>query len=49
MSSFQWLKTVVEENNTRTGKYFDLFIQSLIIISLITFSTETIPDCFNSS
>lgn len=38
------LKTIVEENQTREGKWFDLSIQVLIILSLISFSVETLPD-----
>jgi len=38
------LKTIIEENNTPLGKIFDFFIQFLIIISLISFSIETLPD-----
>lgn len=43
------LKTIVEKNNTVAGKSFDLFIQLLIVLSLITFSVETIPDLKNST
>ncbi len=38
------LKKFIEENDTKAGKYFDLFIQSLIILSLISFSIETLPN-----
>jgi len=38
------LRTVIEDNTTRKGKYFDYFIQSLILLSLIAFSIETLPD-----
>jgi voltage-gated potassium channel len=38
------LKTIIEENDTTIGKIFDFFIQFLIIISLISFSVETLPD-----
>lgn len=38
------LKKVVEENETREGRWFDLSIQALIILSLISFSIETLPD-----
>lgn len=37
------LKTVIERNDTRWGRVFDLFIQSLILISLLCFSIETLP------
>lgn len=38
------LKEIIESNETKTGKIFDYFIQSLILISLICFSIETLPD-----
>lgn len=38
------LKSIVEETDTKPGRLFDFFIQSLIVLSLITFSIETIPD-----
>ena len=38
------LKRIIEENETTAGKIFDLFIQSLIILSLASFSVETFPD-----
>jgi len=38
------LKNVVERSDTRIGRIFDLFIQALIIVSLITFSLETLPN-----
>ncbi len=37
------LKRIIMENDTLAGKTFDLFIQFLIIVSLISFSIETIP------
>ncbi|MCK5126579.1 MAG: ion transporter [candidate division Zixibacteria bacterium] len=37
------LKRIIEENDTTAGKAFDLIIQFLIIVSLISFSIETIP------
>jgi len=37
------LKRIIEENDTIAGKVFDLTIQFLIIVSLISFSVETIP------
>ncbi len=37
------IKNILESNDTKAGKTFDLFIQFLIIISLISFSIETIP------
>lgn len=38
------LKNVIEKNDTKPGRLFDLFIQILIIISLVSFSLETLPD-----
>jgi voltage-gated potassium channel len=40
---FQKIKTIVERNDTRWGRVFDICIQSLIVISLVSFSFETIP------
>ena len=37
------LKPIIEENDTIAGKAFDLIIQFLIVVSLISFSIETIP------
>ncbi len=38
------LKSIIEQNDTRWGRSFDLFIQALIVLSLICFSIETLPD-----
>ncbi len=38
-----WLKRTIENSDTASGKVFDLLIQSLIVLSLVTFSIETIP------
>ncbi len=38
------LKGIVEGTDTRLGRTFDLSIQALIIVSLVTFSLETLPD-----
>lgn len=38
------LKAIIERNDNKWGKLFDLFIQSLILISLISFTIETLPD-----
>lgn len=38
------LRKVVLENETLAGKVFDLFIQFLIFVSLLSFSLETIPN-----
>ncbi len=38
------LKRIVEQNDTPGGRAFDFVIQALIIVSIVTFSIETIPD-----
>lgn len=38
------LRQIVQENDTFYGRVFDFAIQVLIVISLVTFSVETIPD-----
>ena len=38
-----YLKNIVEKNDTKAGRIFDLVIQFLIPVSLISFSTETLP------
>ena len=38
------LKAIVERNDTGPGRTFDLVMQSLILISIITFTIETLPD-----
>ncbi|MCH8956789.1 ion transporter [candidate division KSB1 bacterium] len=38
------LKQIIENNDTARGKVFDIVIQFLIILSLISFSIETLPD-----
>lgn len=37
------LKRIIDGNDSRLGKCFDYSIQALIIISLVTFSIETLP------
>ncbi len=37
------IKQIIENNDTPQGRIFDLFIQLLIIVSLISFSIETLP------
>ncbi len=39
-----WLKQVIENSDTVQGRAFDFTIQALIIVSLVTFSVETLPD-----
>jgi voltage-gated potassium channel len=38
------LKRLVERTDTRAGRTFDLVIQALIVLSLVTFALETLPD-----
>ncbi|TWU33890.1 ion transporter [Novipirellula artificiosorum] len=37
------LRELVEANDTKVGRTFDLFIQALIVVSIVTFSLETLP------
>ena len=41
---FAKLKELIERSDTPQGRAFDLLIQALIILSLITFSIETLPN-----
>ncbi len=38
------IKSIVEKTETVAGRTFDYFIQVLIVISIITFSIETLPN-----
>lgn len=38
------LKQIIEDNDSREGRFFDLFIQALIIVSLTSFCIETLPE-----
>lgn len=38
------IKSIVEFNDNSRSRYFSFFIQALILLSIITFSIETIPD-----
>ena len=38
------VKRVVEEADTRAGRRFDYTIQLLVVLSLVSFSIETLPD-----
>lgn len=38
------LRSVIEDNTTKKGMYFDYVIQILIFISLVAFALETLPD-----
>ena len=41
---YQNLRTLVEDNSTHSGRLFDYLVQFVIVISLISFSIETLPD-----
>ncbi|MBT8305445.1 MAG: ion transporter [Maribacter sp.] len=38
------IRSIVEDNSTKKGKIFDYVIQALIILSLVAFSIETLPN-----
>lgn len=38
------IRTLIDDNTTKRGKIFDYFIQFLILVSLISFSVETLPN-----
>ena len=38
------LRIIIEDNTSPKGKIFDYFIQILILLSLIAFTVETLPD-----
>lgn len=38
------IKQIIEQNDTKAGKIVDLFIQFLIVLSVVSFSIETLPD-----
>ena len=40
----EYIKSIVEINDNRLSKYFGFLIQVLILLSIITFSIETVPD-----
>lgn len=43
------LNSIVNESKTKAGRIFDLFIQSLIILSLVSFTIETLPNLSEST
>ena len=43
------LKIIIEDNTTFAGRWFDIFIQLLILLSLLSFSIETLPDIKGST
>lgn len=40
----QKIKSIVEINDNTLSRYFAFFIQALILVSIVTFSVETIPN-----
>ena len=42
--SYKNLKSIIENNESIAGKTFDIIIQILILLSLIAFSIDTLPD-----
>lgn len=40
----QFIKSIIEINDNRKSRYFAFFIQALILLSIVTFSIETIPN-----
>jgi voltage-gated potassium channel len=38
------LKRIIENSDTTLGRWFDITIQLLIVISIVSFSLETLPD-----
>lgn len=45
----QRIKSIVEGSDTRAGRAFDLTIQALIVLSLVSFAIETLPDLSESA
>lgn len=43
------LKRIIEKNDAGWGRVFDLAVQALIVLSLVTFSIETLPDLSEST
>lgn len=43
------LKQVIEDSDTRPGRIFDVSVQVLIVMSLVTFSLDTLPDLSDRS
>ena len=42
--NIDWLRHTVENNETKAGRAFDMAIQVLIVISLLAFAIETLPN-----
>lgn len=46
---YQRLRIIVEDNSTHGGRIFDLVVQSIIVLSLVSFSIETLPNLTDSA
>jgi len=42
--SRSWLRTIVEDSSTANGRIFDVCVQILVLVSVVTFTVETLPD-----
>ena len=38
------MRRIVEDSDTNSGKTFDLIVQAMIVVSIISFSVETLPN-----
>jgi len=38
------IKNLISDGTSKVGFYFDVFIQTMVILSLVAFSVETLPD-----
>lgn len=43
------IREIVENSDTKSGRTFDLIVQALIVISIISFSIETLPNLSEST
>lgn len=43
------IRNIIESNNSNIGRGFNFFIQFLIVLSVVTFSIETLPDLKQST
>jgi len=43
------IRNIIESNNSNIGRCFNFFIQFLIVLSVVTFSIETLPDLKKST
>tara|TARA_R110002111_G_scaffold247140_5_gene310194 strand:+ start:5552 stop:6289 length:738 start_codon:yes stop_codon:yes gene_type:complete len=45
----QKIKQMIDDSDSRSGKVFDIIIQAMIVLSLVSFSVETLPDLSEES